>query len=275
MVGAAPDLFRTLGVTLAAGREFTDNDTGQSPGVAIVNERYAARYFPHGHPVGQHLTAMIGTRRDLEIVGVARNANTASLRGTPPATVYLPYAQVPGSTATNLVVRTAGPFSEISTALRRVLQPLSPVTPLGVQSLSEQVGNTLARERLMAALASGFGLLALVLAAVGIYGLLGYAVSQRTREIGIRMALGAQRSRVVALVLQGARAPLMIGVAVGLPAAWALSRLIQSMLFGLHAFDPLAIGGATLLLIVVAHVAAYVPAHRAARVDPLVALRSE
>jgi predicted permease len=275
IVGVAPDLFRTLGIALVAGREFTGNDTTDSRGVAIVNERYAARYFPHGHPVGEHLTAMIGSRRDLEIVGIARNANTGSLRGTPLPTVYLPYAQVPGPAPTDVVVRAAGSLSEVSAALRRTLQPLAPVTPLAVQSLSEQVADTIARERLMAALAGAFGLLALVLAAVGIYGLLAYAVSQRTREIGIRVALGAQRSRVMALVVRGARRPLVIGLAVGLPTALALSRLIQSMLFGLTPTDPLAIGGATLLLIVVAHLAAYVPARRAARIDPLIALRSE
>src|SRR5262249_59560747 len=113
------------------------------------------------------------------------------------------------------------------------------------------------------------------LAAVGIYGLLAFAVTQRTREIGIRMALGARPSRVIALLLRGVRLPLTIGIAAGLPAAWALSRLVESMLFGLKPADPLAIGGATLLLVAVAHLAAYVPARRAARVDPLVALRSE
>jgi predicted permease len=275
MVGAAPDFFHTLGIPLVAGREFTVNDTMQSPAVAIVNERYAARHFPHGHPVGQHLTALLGTRRDLEIVAVARNANTASLRGTPPATVYLPYAQITGDASSIVVVRAAGSFPEISAALRRTLQPLAPVTPLDVQSLSDQVGNTLTRERLMATLAGAFGLLALVLAAVGIYGLLAFAVAQRTREIGIRMALGAPPLRVVALVLRGAQVPLMIGIAAGLPAAWALSRVTQSMLFGLTPTDPLAIGVATLLLVVVAHLAAYVPARRAARVDPLVALKHE
>jgi predicted permease len=275
MVGAAPDFFRTLGIPLVAGREFTVNDTLQSPGVAIVNERYAARYFPHAHPVGQHLTALLGTRRDLEIIAVARNANTATLRGIPPATVYLPYAQIPGSASSNVVVRAAGSFPEISAALRRTLQPLAPVTPLDVQALSDQVGNTMTRERLMAALAGAFGLLALVLAAVGIYGLLAFAVTQRTREIGIRMALGAWPSRVVRLVLRGVRLPLTIGIAAGLPAVWALSRLIESMLFGLKPTDPLAVGGATVLLVAVAQLAAYLPARRAARVDPLVALRSE
>jgi predicted permease len=275
MVGAAPDLLRTLGVTLVAGREFAVTDTPESPAVAIVNEPYVARYFPHGHAVGEHLIAMIGTQRDLEIVGVAHNANTGSLRGVPRATVYVPYAQVTGDTSTNVVVRATGSFPEISAALRRTLQPLSPVTPLEVQSLSDRVGDQMARERLMAALASAFGLLALVLAAVGIYGLLSYAVTQRTREIGIRMALGARPSGVIALILRGARVPLLMGVAIGLPAAWALSRMIQSMLFGLKPTDPLAIGGATLLLVVIAQLAAYVPARRAARVDPLVALRSE
>jgi ABC-type antimicrobial peptide transport system permease subunit len=128
---------------------------------------------------------------------------------------------------------------------------------------------------MMAALGTGFGVLALVLAAVGIYGLLSYAVTQRTREIGIRMALGARRGGMVALIVRGALTPLAAGIAIAVPAVWLLSRLVESMLFGLRATDPLTIVGAVLLLTIVAHLAAYVPALRASRVDPLVALRHE
>ena len=150
-----------------------------------------------------------------------------------------------------------------------------PNAPIEVERLSAQVDGSLVQERMMATLGTGFGALALVLAGVGIYGLLAYAVTRRTREIGIRMALGAQPGGVVALMLRGARVPLVIGIAVGAPAAWAVSRSIESMLFGLGRMDPVAIGGATLVLVAIAHMAAYLPARRAARVDPLAALKCE
>jgi len=159
--------------------------------------------------------------------------------------------------------------------LRRILQPLSPRTPVEVQRLSESVDATLRRERMLAALGAGFAVLALVLAAVGIYGLLSYAVTQRTREVGIRVALGAPRRGVIALILSGAWRPLLLGLAIGLPAALAASRWVESMLFGLKPTDPVAIVAAVLLLVTVAHIAAYIPALRASRVDPLVALRHE
>jgi len=275
-IGTAPGFFNTLRIALVTGRDFSDRDALDTPAVAIVNERYADAYFPHQNPVGQHLTTnMNGRTHDLEIVGVARNTITRNLRGTPPRIVYVAYAQLAGPAFANVVVRTNGSFSDVSAALLRLLQPLERVTPLEVRALSDQVQAAMARERLMASLAGGFSALSLVLVSVGIYGLLAYGVARRTREIGIRMALGARPSAVVAMVLRGAWVPLAIGVVVGLPAAWALARLIQSMLFGLTPADPVAIGVATLLLLAVAHATAYVPARRASRTDPLVALRHE
>jgi predicted permease len=275
-IGAAPGFFNTLGIALVRGRDFSDRDAPGTPAVAIVNERYAAAYFPHENPVGQHLTSNVnGLKQDLEIVGLARNTITRNLRGTPPRIVYVAYSQLTGPTFANVVVRASGSFAGVSTALLRLLQPFDRATPLEVRALSDQVQGAMARERLMASLASAFGALALVLATVGIYGLLAYGVARRTREIGIRVALGARPSSVVALVLRGAWIPLAIGAAVGLPAAWALARLIQSMLFGLTPADPNAISVAVFLLFAVALGAAYVPARRASRVDPLVALRHE
>ncbi len=276
VIGVAPDFFRTLEMRLVAGREFTERDTLDSPAVAIVNQRYADAYFPHENPVGRRLTGMInGEKRDLEIVGVARGANTGSLRGTPPRTVYVAYAQVTGDTASNVVVRATGSLADVAAALRRTLQPLAPVTPLEALPLSDQVRDAMAREHLMAMLAGAFGALALTLAAVGIYGLLAFAVARRTREIGIRMALGARRGSVIALILRAAQWPLVAGIAAGSAAAWMAGRAVASMLFGVTPHDSVALGGAVAVLIVVAHVAAYLPARRAARVDPLIALRSE
>jgi putative ABC transport system permease protein len=275
VIGAAPGFFTTIGTALLSGRDFSDADSRDGAAVAIVNQRYADTYLAHASPIGRYLAAAInGVKRDLEVVGVVRAANTGSLRDRPPPTVYVPYAQVPGSTSTNVIVRAAA-SAELPAALRRTLQPLAPLTPLEVRVLSEQVRDAVARERLMAALATAFGILALGLAAVGIYGLLTYAVARRTREIGIRLALGAPRGGVIALMLRGAQVPLAIGIAVGVPVAWVGSRAIESMLFGLKATDTAAIGAALVILLAVAHLAAWLPARRAARVDPLIALRSE
>jgi len=159
--------------------------------------------------------------------------------------------------------------------VRQVLQPKLPSAPIEVRALSTQVDATIVQERMMATIAGGFGLLALAIACIGLYGLLAYSVARRTKEIGIRMALGAQRSRVMGLVLGRATRLVVIGIAIGLPAAWAVSRLVESMLFGLKPADPATIIGAVVLLAVAAQIAAYVPAWRAARVDPLAALRHE
>jgi len=274
-VGAGPGFFSTLDIGLVSGREFTDRDTAQSQAVAIVNERYADAYFPGQNPVGHHLTATLDGKRDLEIVGVARNTYSRSLRGIPPRTVYVPYGQLTGMMFGNVIVRRTGRASDLATELRRTLQPFAPTTPLEAHPLTEQVGAAIARERVMATLAGAFGTLALVLASVGIYGLLAFGVAQRTREIGIRMALGAKRAGVVALILRGVQLPLLICIAAGAVIAWMASKSVESMLFGLRPTDSVAIGTAIVVLLGVSHVAALLPARRAARVDPLVALRSE
>ncbi len=228
-------------------------------------------------PIGQRLSAVVrGERKELQIVGVARSIQHANLRRPPPATVYVPYYQLAGDVPTNVEVRVAGSAATaVASALKQTLQPLVPNEPVEVERLVTHVDATLVQERMLATLGTGFGILALAVAAVGIYGLLAYGVARRTREIGIRMALGAKPAGVIALILRAARVPLLAGIAIGLPAAWALSRLFASLLFGLTPTDPIAIGGATLVLVLVAHAAAYLPARRAARVDPLIALKCE
>jgi ABC-type antimicrobial peptide transport system permease subunit len=172
-------------------------------------------------------------------------------------------------------IRAGAAIAQVMSAVRHVLQPKLPSAPIEVRALSAQVDATIVQERMMATIAGGFGLLALAVACIGLYGLLAYTVARRTKEIGIRMALGAQRSRVMGLVLGRAARLVVIGMTIGLPAAWALSRLVESMLFGLKPTDPATIIGAVVLLATSAQVAAYVPAWRASRVNPLRALRHE
>ncbi len=275
-VGAGPAFFTTMQIRVLAGREFSDHDLAGTPGVAIVNEAYAAKHFGKANPVGQHLSASVrGQRRDLEIVGLVSNTNAAGLRRDPPPTVYVAYAQQTGDFPTTLAIRTAGSQAQFMSVIRHRLQAKLPGQIVTIAPLSAQVEATMLQERVMATLAGAFGVLALTLACIGLYGLLAYTVARRTREIGIRMALGARGGRVVAMVLASGTRLVLIGVACGVPAAWAASRSIESMLFGLTPHDPAVIGGAIALLALAALVAAYLPARRASHVDPLVALRDE
>jgi predicted permease len=274
--GAGSQFFATMQIHLLSGREFTDRDSADGPAVAVVNEVFAQRYLANQNPVGQHLSANVrGQRRDLEIVGLVRNTNAYGLRAAPPPTVYVAYAQLTGDFPTTLAIRATGPLGRVSSAIQQALQSKLPGAPIEVRPLSAQVEATIVQERMMATLAGGFGLLALTLACVGLYGLLAYSVAQRTKEIGIRMALGAQGSHVVALVLKGGARLVFVGIALGLPAAWAASRWVESMLFGLTPTDPAALGGAVVLLATAAQLAAYLPARRASRLDPVMVLRAE
>jgi predicted permease len=276
VVAADPRFFEAMQIARVAGRAFTPRDSAGSAFVAIVNERYAARFFAGQDPLGRRLTGTIkGIARDLEIVGMVRNTNASGLRHAAPAIVYIPFSQSPDSLEPSLSIRMAGPPAAAIAAIRSALQPLLPTSLINVRELSAQVSNTLGRERMMASLAGALGALALVLASVGLYGLLAYSVAQRTREIGIRMALGSRESGVIVLVLRTAGLLVLAGLALGLPAAWAASRWIGSMLFGLGPMDPLAIGGAIAALVAAALLATFVPARRAARVDPLVVLKQE
>jgi predicted permease len=275
-VGAGPHFFETMRMQLVWGREFMDRDGPDSAAVAIVNQEFAQRTFPDQNPVGQRLTAMVrGQKRDLEIVGLVANTNAIGLRSAPPATVYVAYAQLTGNFPTTLEVRATGSLARIASAVQQALQRRFPQSVIEVRPLSAQVEATMVRERMLATLAGAFGMLAVILAAIGLYGLLAYRVTQRTKEIGIRLAVGAQRSQVIALVLKGAALLVIAGVAAGVPATWAASRWIESMLFGLEPTDPGAIGAAILMLSVVALGSAYLPAWKASRVDPLPALRHE
>jgi len=275
-IGAGPGFFETLQTPLLSGRGFTERDSGKSPAVAVINETYARRYFPGQNPVGQQLSAFVrGQREDLEIVGLSTDSKLAGLRAAPPPTVYVSYFQLTGNFPTTLEIRASGSLPQVASAIQKGLQPRFPDAPIEVRALSEQVHAAIVQERMMATLASGFGALALALACLGLYGLLDYSVARRTREMGIRMALGARPGRLIGMVVRSAVQFVALGSALGLPAAWAASQLVRSMLFGLTPADPATIAGSALLLAIAALLAAYVPARRAANVDPMVALRWE
>jgi predicted permease len=269
----APRYFETLGTPFVLGHDFTIRDDATAPGVAIVNEAFVRQYMPTGSPLGQRVS-VVGSRDERQVVGVVKDAVYESLRQAPPPTVYVPYLQSNGG-AVALEVFAAGSVAQVASAIRAEVQPKLAGKPIKMRTLTARLETSLVQERLMAALASAFGLLALVLASVGLYGVLAYTVVRRTNEIGIRIALGAARSQVLALVLSSAIRMIVLGIAFGLSAAWAASRVVSSMLFGLTANDPTTIAGALTVLLVTGLLAAYLPARRATRIEPLAALRCE
>lgn len=276
VIAAGAGFFEALRIPLSAGRAFGDVDMTSGGAVAVVNERYAAMIFPKQNPIGQRIIGtLFGQNADMEIVGVVADTKAENLRELPPPMVYVPYPRFGARLSPSLAIRAAGSPGVVAESIRRALQPEVPSWPLQVQPLSAQLNKTLVQDNMLATLAAGFGVLALVLCAVGLYGLLAYSVAQRSKEIGIRMALGAHSGRVVSDVIANAFRLVGIGLALGIPAAWAASHSLQSMLFGLKATDPSVMVVAVTLLVAAALVASFFPARRASRVDPLTALRHE
>jgi predicted permease len=270
-----PGYFETLRTPMLLGRDFTFQDDSKAARVAIVNEAFAGRYFAGDRPLGRHLsTRGPAGEIDMEVVGVVRNTNYDNLRESLEPIVYTPYLQG-GTPFTTYEVYATSSVSDVASRLRTALQSRIPGSVMQVRTLTSQVEQTLVKERLMATLAAGFAGLALALASLGLYGMLAYAVSRRTNEIGIRMAIGARRQQVLRLVLGDAVRMLLAGVLLGLPTAWAGSRLITSMLFNLTPTDPTTISAATGVLIGAGFIAALAPALRASRIDPIAALRHE
>lgn len=276
LVAAGPAFFNTLDIKMLRGRGFSPQDVSPDAMVAIINQRYAEKEFPKQNPLGRRLAGtLMGKKVSLEVVGIVSDVNFGGLRLGPESTIYVPFAQFRGGLEPSIAIRAAGNPNEMREKIRLALQPLVRTAPVEVRAMPAQVNGTIIQERMMATLASGFGGLALLLCAVGLYGLLAYRVTQRSREIGIRMALGARSSGVIVGVLLNATKLLAIGFVVGLPAAWAASRSVGSMLFGVAPADPFVLTSAVLLLTAAALLAAYIPARRAARVDPLRALRQD
>jgi predicted permease len=264
--------FDTISIPLVAGRQFGDADNEHAPRVTIVNQRLARMMWPDQSPIGQRLTYKADT---LEVVGVARDIKGRNLFEPPGPMMYLPLSQYYQRA---VVVHVRGPAAipALAAAVDREVHALDPDLPVySVKALDEHVFATLTPQRLLAYLISAFGVLALVLTGVGLYGLLSYTVTERTPEIGIRMALGATKKEIVSLFLsQGLRLTL-VGMALGLAAAASLTRLMRSILFGVTPLDPPTLVSVAMLLITAASVACYVPACRAARSDPNSALREE
>jgi predicted permease len=271
----APGYFEVLGTAFVMGRDFTNRDDATAPPVAIVNEAFVRRYMKDAVPLGQRVS-VVGSPQEMQIVGVVRDAVYEALRQAPPTTVYAAYLQsgVGVDTAT-LEVHAPGALAQVTAAVPGEIQPKLAGKPLPVRTLTGQLESGLVRERLMTTLASTFGVLALSLAVVGLYGVLAFNVAQRTGEIGVRIALGARQSQVVREILHEAAWMVALGIMVGVPVAWMASRFVSSMLFGVTAHDPVTTVASIAVLGCAAFVAAFLPARWAARVDPLVAIRSE
>ncbi len=274
--GIGPRYFETMGVPLLAGREFTAADAKEAPKVAIINETMAKYFFRDGNPIGRRFGFGRGTATDIEIVGVVRDLHTVHLNQKPPRFVYIPYRQDESVTQLTFLVRSSGDARAAASAVRQAVQRLDPSLPLfDMKPMAAQVSESLYVERMVAALSLAFGALATMLAAIGLYGVISYAVARRTREIGIRMALGAARGRVMWLVLKEVAILAAMGVGVGLAGAFYLTRQVQSQLFGLSPHDPATLAGAVTILLAVALLAGFIPARRATTIDPLVALKAE
>jgi predicted permease len=271
-----PDFFKTMHIRLAAGRDFRMTDRRGAPMVAIVNEKFVRRYFPDGIALGRHIGMGMNQKLDVEIVGVARDTKYESMRQEVPEEVYQPIHQVSFVIGVEAYVRTTRSPEQTFSAVRQAVNRLDANLPVsGMKTLEKQQEDSLITERLVASLSSCFGLLATLLAAIGLYGVMAYMVAQRTREIGVRMALGAGQGNVLWLVMKEVLALVGIGIAIGLPAAFALARLAKAQLYAIEPSDPLTITLATVGIAIAAIASGYIPARRATMVDPMRALRWE
>jgi predicted permease len=267
--------FDTLGIRVVHGRGFTSHDDEPAPKVVTVNEAAVGAYFAPGEqPLGKRLGPL--NNPQLEIVGIVSDVKYNSVRDPVPPTVYFPIAQRGGAGSASFAVRTAGAPAALANAVRNIVHAAEPHLPdVSITTQAEMIDRRLAQERLLAEACTAFAALAVTIAAIGLFGLLSYSVARRTNEIGIRMALGAQRAAVVSLVMRESIGTVAAGVVIGLTAVVFAGRLIASLLYGLSPTDPAMIVGATAVMLAVSAFAGYLPARRAAAVDPMVALRND
>jgi predicted permease len=269
-----PGYFRTLGIPLMAGREFTLADAAGAQSVVIVNEAFAKKFNLGREAVGKRMSTG-GRTLDLEIVGIVQNAKYSEVRQELPALFFRPYRQSDNLTTMHFYVRSSDP-EQVLRAAPAVVARLDPNLPVEeLKTLPQQVRENVFMDRMVSTLASAFAMLATLLAAVGLYGVLAYTVSQRTREIGLRMAFGADAARMRAMILKQVGWMTLIGGAIGVVGAYYLGRAAESLLFELKAHDPVVIALSVAVLSLVALGAGFIPAHRASRVDPMQALRYE
>jgi ABC-type antimicrobial peptide transport system permease subunit len=273
-----PGYFGALRVPLVAGRDFDARDTAASEAVIIVNETFVAR-LPHGVPaVGTHVVREAtpgGPEKTYRIVGVVRNSKYLDLKEEPSPVAFMADTQGRPAGYAQLLVRSALPASAVTAAMTAALASIDPRITVTYSVLTDEIQNTLLRERLLATLSGGFGLLAAVLTIVGLYGLIAYTVTRRTNEIGVRLALGATRSDVARVILRETGLLLAIGVCVGILLALIGGRAATALLFNVKPHDPLTLAAAVLGLAVIGILASYGPARRATRIEPVAALRTE
>jgi predicted permease len=267
------DYFKAMGIPLVSGRTFTRQDIEQTQKFAVVSETMAERFYPNTSPVGKHFGKSSDKPGEFEIIGVVKDAKYQNLRERPRSMVYYSTKQMPESVS-NFVLRVSADNQTVIPAVRRVLREVNTNLPVDdVVSLEDHIARSLVQQNLIARLASFFGLLALLLASIGLYGVLSYSVARRRNEIGIRMALGASTYDVLKAVLRSGMALTVIGLIIGVAGSLALTRLVSTLLFGVKPTDITTFVVVSLTLLVVALVACYIPARRATRVDPLIALR--
>ncbi len=272
---AGPDFFETIGIPLKMGRRFTDDDSPKAPKVAIINEAAVRKFFGGENPLGRRFGTSPETSDEIEVVGVVRDAKYSEVREPPPPTMYVPHLQAK-LPRTVIEVRTAQDPVALVGAIREIVRRVDPNVPIvEIVTQMEQVEKRLEQEKLFARAYALFGALALAIAAVGLFGVMSYSVSRRTNEIGIRLALGAQRGDVLGQIMRESMILVIVGVVLGLGAALATGRLIASQLFGLAPTDVITISVAMSVMLAVSTLAGYMPARRASRVDPMVALRYE
>jgi predicted permease len=275
-VGA--DFFPAVGISVVLGRGIEMRDLAASPRVAVVNETLARRSFGPGSPVGRRFRWSFKDDRDVEVIGVVKDAKYNRLRGDAPSTIYVPYTQRPFGWPQEMTfeVRSAGSTVEVASGIRRAVSEMDRMLPVtNLKTQETQIDDSLAQERLFASLVNLFSAITLILACVGLYGSVAYTVTRRTRELGVRIALGANRIVVLRMLLGQVALTVGAGVALGLPATWMLTRIIGSQLYGIKPHDPISMLMASAGVVGVAMAAALLPARRAMRIDPVRALRYE
>jgi predicted permease len=271
----SPNFFDVMGIPLVLGRGLTERDNKEAPKVAVINETAAKKFFPNQNPIGARFGSSVETAGQIEVVGVLRDAKYDSVRDAPPPTMYVPFLQNPRNFGVFEVRTTGNPTAAVG-SVRDVIRQLDPNLPVtDVSTQIEQVEQRFAQEKVFAQAYTLFGILALLLASVGLFGLMSYNVARRTNEIGIRMALGAQRTDVLGMVMRESMLLVVVGVVLGLVTAVIASRFVTTLLFGLPPTDPTTIVLAVLVMSSVSALAGYLPARRASRVDPMVALHYE